>query len=107
MPETKERQREIWRKAHTKYRKTSKGKADMRKSAATQRQRYHEKTLARNRLYNAISKGTVSKPDSCQIDNDCTGRLEGHHDDYNKPLDVTWLCVKHHHKLHEERKIHV
>ena len=26
--------------------------------------------------------------------------VQGHHEDYSKPLDVTWLCVRHHNDRH-------
>jgi peptidoglycan L-alanyl-D-glutamate endopeptidase CwlK len=29
-------------------------------------------------------------------------KVEAHHDDYNKPYDIRWLCFKHHREYHKE-----
>jgi hypothetical protein len=48
----------------------------------------------------AIRSGVlVVKP--CE---DCGKDAQAHHDDYSKPLDVRWLCVKHHSAWHDNNK---
>ena len=57
----------------------------------------------------AIKRGTLV-PGPCEV---CgiTGTMEdgrnivqAHHDDYNKPLDVRWLCQEHHHEWHKSNR---
>lgn len=55
----------------------------------------------------ALIKGSLIKPDACE---QCGGKgsftdgrsaIQSHHNDYNKPLDVIWLCQKCHHEWHK------
>ena len=66
------------------------------------------KARKRNPLYNkahlavarAIKKGTLVRPIIC---NECIhihNKIEGHHEDYSKPLEVVWLCPPCHRQLH-------
>jgi hypothetical protein len=43
----------------------------------------------------AVDKGLVSKPDKCERCGKAvpSAQLHGHHSDYSRPLDVTWLCT--------------
>ena len=49
----------------------------------------------------AVKNGRIKKPSVCSC---CgkEGRIEGHHKDYSKPLDVTWLLSVCHRRLHLE-----
>lgn len=62
-----------------------------------QRQREPEKYAARNAVSNAIRDGKLTRQ-PCKV----CGSLESeaHHEDYSKPLDVVWLCFKHHREIH-------
>ncbi len=61
--------------------------------------RNKEKTKANNIVYKSLQKGTLIKK-SCEV---CgLKKTEGHHNDYTKPLEVTWLCRHHHEAMHPE-----
>jgi len=59
------------------------------------------KGSARRKVYYALKKGRLIKPDLCQ---DCghKKKLNAHHHDYTKPLDVIWLCRDCHGKQHRK-----
>ncbi len=58
----------------------------------------------------AIQKGILI-PEPCEVCNmnpnekNAGGQrlVASHHDDYNKPLEVRWLCQKHHHEWHKNK----
>jgi hypothetical protein len=50
-------------------------------------------------VYINLRNGNLKKPEKCSnfnINFECKGRLEAHHEDYSKPLDIVWLCKNHH-----------
>lgn len=63
---------------------------------------------AHNLLEKAVAKGVVSRGSQCETCGISAVKipgqrypLEAHHDDYNKPLDVRWLCRVCHHEWHK------
>jgi len=64
------------------------------------RAKFPEKDRARHILNYQIEKGEITKSCSCIIEGCDRTDLHGHHNDYNKPLEVDWVCAKHHHEIH-------
>lgn len=47
----------------------------------------------------ALNRGDLVRQ-PCEVCGTTEGRIDAHHDDYSKPLDVRWLCRSHHSRLH-------
>lgn len=58
-------------------------------------QRYPQKAKARQLFANAIRDNKIKKL-PCEV---CGDKAEGHHEDYSKPLEVRWLCFRHHREI--------
>ena len=50
-----------------------------------------EKYRAHNDVHHALEFGQLIRSPFCEL---ClmTGRIESHHEDYSRPLEVVWLC---------------
>lgn len=53
---------------------------------------------AHTALSNAVRDKRILK-EPCAICG-ATKNIHGHHKDYSKPLEVTWLCARCHHRIH-------
>ena len=61
------------------------------------RTRNPDKSTARNAVSNAIRDGRLTR-EPCNVCGD--PKSQAHHHDYSKPLDVNWLCFRHHRETH-------
>lgn len=69
-------------------------------------QKNKEKRRAHVVLHRAINSGKIERPNICsQCSKEC--KPDGHHKDYNKPLEVVWLCRACHSRESPRTKIHV
>lgn len=60
-----------------------------------------EKARAHLLLNLAVRSGEVQKPTRCTECHDEV-RINGHHEDYSRPLDVKWVCHRCHAALHKK-----
>ena len=82
-----------------KYCKSKKGKETNKKSNQKYLKKYPQRFLVRNMVTNAVrDKRLIKGP--CKHCG-ATEKIQGHHEDYYKPLEVTWLCPRCHKKLHK------
>ena len=64
--------------------------------------RYPHKVKAGKLLGYAIYKGQIKKSQQCQLCGAKNEKIVGHHFDYSKPLEVTWLCECCHKYIHRK-----
>lgn len=62
------------------------------------------KVRARVAVWRALRSGSLVKPDRCARCGEhlTANRIQGHHADYARPLDVEWLCQSCHALRHRE-----
>lgn len=72
-----------------------------RAAAARHQRRNPKKYWAKKVVERALAKGVLTRGLCCEICGS-SRRVEGHHDDYDQPLIVRWLCCKHHNEWHKE-----
>ena len=82
-----------------RYYNTPDGFAAFKKNRNKMNQIHHKELIARGKVAYALSTGRLTKPAICEA---CSksGRIEAHHADYDRPLDVEWLCTD----CHSERR---
>lgn len=78
--------------------------ATNRVARARHEARHPEKAAARDDVQRAMRAGRITRQ-PCEVCGAQHGdirpdrtkvKVEAHHDDYTKPLDVRWLCTEHH-----------
>ena len=90
----------VWKKANPdKLKASDKAYKTKHKEKHAKKQRGYakrnpNKVRAQRLLYKAVKRGDLIRPSECSR---CKGnkegyKIEGHHFDYSKPLEVVWLC---------------
>ncbi len=68
---------------------------DMSRACQTRWQRKNpEKRKVHRILYIEVRAGRMVRPTECSRCGLTASRIDGHHEDYRKPLDVIWLCKR-------------
>lgn len=90
-------------RARSDYTKTRRGMERQKAGREAYLERNPEKRVAHIKTGNAIRDGILVRQ-PCEV---CgAARVEAHHDDYSRPLDVRWLCTKHHCEHHKNARRH-
>ena len=88
-------------KAREDYAKSERGRIAGNKAKKAYLDRNPLKRTAHIKVGNAIrDKRLLRQP--CEVCGET--KVQAHHDDYSKPLDVRWLCKKHHDEHHRQER---
>ncbi len=81
--------------------KIQKGKRRFKEYQRNRRNKFPGKRRARDKLGRAISSGKIERR-KCEVCGET--KTQAHHLDYRKPLEIIWLCFKHHRQKHGQMK---
>jgi hypothetical protein len=88
------------RKSYTdNYQSGTKWKNSKKKASAKWDFLNREKKYAHGRISSGLRNKSIKKPIICEGCKE-NHKLNGHHEDYSKPLDVVWLCDDCHRFIH-------
>lgn len=87
-----------------RWREKNKGKINKLNKEARKRwnEKNHDKLICYNMIHLKESKGEIDRSTKCSHCGDEGTRIEGHHFDYTKPYELTWLCYRCHREIHRK-----
>lgn len=88
------------RKCYSEFRKTKLPKEEQHRYGTG----FSKEEQAKRRKCRSITNKAIQRQELIRQHCEICGAIntEAHHNDYNKPLDVRWLCFKHHRELHSK-----
>ena len=90
-----------YRESERLYRKTDSAKKSVIRATKRWKENHPEQYEAYKKLSVATRNGSLVRM-PCEV---CSEKKsEAHHDDYEKPLEVRWLCKKHHAEHHKQER---
>lgn len=98
-----EKAREMSLQATRKYLSTEHGRKKRTQRGNEWEKKNPEKRRVHDRTMYAVETGKLIRPNECST---CQKKCihHAHHEDYNKPMDVIWLCSSCHFYLHHKSK---
>jgi hypothetical protein len=83
-----------WRRREREYARRHPER--VRAAVRAKRARYPDRDRARHMVAYAVEKGEMVRPSHCERCDRNDTRIEAHHPDYSRPLDVEWICTRCH-----------
>lgn len=97
-----DKHKEQW-EHYLKWDKTEEGRKRKTELAKIRRQKNPKLFSAGKKLLTAIKSGKLKRPSVCEKCGKKGKRIIAHHYDYDKPLDVLWICEICHSAIHHKK----
>lgn len=98
-----EKNKEKYKETAKRYNQSKRGREVRRKASKKYWDANSKKNSARKKVRTALRNGSMVRPNKCSMcGKQC--KPEAHHEDYNKPLDIIWVCKSCHTNIHYSNK---